>query len=154
MDRLNIDATLCDSLRTQIQTFPEYQGKSTPLPGSLLKLDDDVMWLGCFAARVLWGYETPDYFFVICPDIDPDGYTYFDGQYVTDRAPADPNETPMPIWPQYAQQPGVRDRFARHDPKRALHDLIKRLTHEQAERVRAIVKAKRPELLDHHEPRK
>jgi hypothetical protein len=147
MDRLdNITQTLVDTLRTQLQTFDEYVGKTEPLPGSALKLDDDVMWLGVLPMRVLWGYETPDYYFAICPDIDPEGYSYFEGTYITDRAPLDPEETPMPIWPQQAQQKQHGDK--KHDPKRALHDLLKRLTPEQAKKVRAMFKAKRPELLD------
>ena len=148
MDRLtNITQTLVDTLRAQLQTFDEYVGKNVPLPGSALKLDDDVMWLGVLPMRVLWGYETPDYYFAICPDIDPSGYSYFEGTYITDRAPADPEETPMPIWPQQAQQPQQHGK-KKHDPKRALHELLQRLTPAQAKHVRALFKQKRPELLD------
>lgn len=145
MNRLNIQQSIMDSLRTTVQSFPEYQGKSTPLPGTALKLDDDIEWLGILKGRVLWGYETPDYFFCYCPEIDLDGYTYFDGIYVTDRAPADPQETPMPIYPQQAQQ---KQHGPKYDPKRALHDLLNRLDHDAQKKLRALVRERKPELLD------
>lgn len=144
MDRLNLNQARIEELRIEIQEWPVYADKSTPLPGTALKLDDDVEWLGLFPMRVLWGYETPDYFFAYCPDIG-DVYSYFEGTYITDRAPADPEETPMPVYPQQQQQ--RQEGKAKHDPKRALHDLLKRIPPEAQKRVHEIVKRKRPELL-------
>jgi hypothetical protein len=145
MDRLNIDQSIVDALRTQVSQVGPYIGKSTPLPGTALKLDDDVMWLDVLPMRVLWGYEMDEYFHAYCPDMDLDGYSYFDGIYVTDRAPVDSQETPMPIYPQQAQQPQGK---MKHDPKRALQSLLKRLAPDAAKRVRQLVKARRPELLE------
>ncbi len=145
MDRLILDQNVVEQQRTAVQSYPVYADKSTPLPGTALKLDDDIEWLGIFKARVLWGYETPDYFHAYCPDIDLDGYTYFDGIYVTDRAPVDPEETPMPIYPQQQQQV---QRGPKHDPKRALQQLLKRLEPDARKKARALVRFKRPELLD------
>lgn len=146
MDRLNIDQAVVETQRNVVKSFAVYADKSTPLPGTALKLDDDVEWLGFLPMRVLWGYETPDYFFAYCPDMDLDGYSYFDGIYITDRAPLDPEETPMPIYPQQTQQ--KQPHGAKYDPKRALHDLLGRLDHEQQKRLRRLVRQKRPELLD------
>lgn len=146
MDRLNYDQTRVEQVRTDVQNVSTYAGKSTPLPGTALKLDDDVMWLDFLPLRVVWGYETSDFFFGYNPEVDIDAATYYDGIYITDRAPADSQETPMPIYPQQAQQP--QGNRKKHDPKRALQDLLKRLSPEAAKHVRELARAKRSELLD------
>ncbi len=144
MDRItNIDDTRFQTVRSTLQQTGPYVGKSDPLPGTALKLDDDVMWLDCIPLRVCWGYETPDFFFGYNPDIDIDACSYYDGIYITDRAPADPQETPMPIYPQQAQQPQRR----RLDAKEALRNLLRRLKPDARKRVRQLVREKRPELL-------
>lgn len=144
MDRLtNINDTQYQAVRTALTSA--YPGKDTPLPGTALKLDDDVMWLGCIPLRVCWGYDTPEYFHGYNPDFDVDACAYYEGQYITDRAPADPQETPMPIYPQQAQQKQAA--HDKHDPKRALHDLLKRLSPEAQKKVRKLVQEARPELL-------
>ncbi len=153
MDRLDVDQSHVEDLRTEVSSVSTYVGKSTPLPGSVLKLDDDVTWLDLFPMRVLWGYETPDYFFAYCPDMD-ESYLYFDASYITDRAPLDPNETPMPIYPEQQAMRGLKQapestkKAKKHDKKAALQHLLKQLNPAQAKKVRALVKAKRPELLE------
>ncbi len=143
MERLNIDQARLEELRlTQSTPLPSY---SEPLPGTALKLDDDVMWLGFAPMRVAWGIDDPGSFQGYSPDIFGDMLVAVEGQYITDRAPKDPSETPMPIYPQQAQQ--KQPQKQEYDPKRALRDLLKRLPHDAQKRVRALVQEKRPELL-------
>ncbi len=143
MERLTLSQTRVDELRTEQQTLePEYE---QPAPGSALKLDDDVMWLEFAPMRIVWGHQDAGMFVGDCPDVCGEYGSSVDGHYVTDRAPADPNETPMPVWPQQAQQP---QHGKKHDPKRALQHVLKQLDPEHQKKVRALVKAKKPELLD------
>lgn len=143
MDRLTLDEARVTELREDMQSnYPDYE---KPCPGSALKVDDDVLWLDVFPIRVLWGHDHPDYFNGYSPDYFGDSSCNVDGHYVNDRAPADPNETPMPVWPQQAQQPQGK---TKHDPKKALQHLLKQLKPEFAKKVRALVKAKKPELLE------
>ncbi len=143
MDRLSLDQERVEELRTECGT--NYPGKDTPLPGTALKLDDDVIWLGLFPMRVVWGYDLDTMFSGFSPEWFGDSIAVVEGQYITDRAPADPNETPMPIYPQQAQQPQGK---LKHDKKAALKHVLKQLTPEYAKKVRALVKKKKPELLE------
>lgn len=100
MERIEgIDDTTLASLREDVQAaLPSY---GDPLPGSAVKLDDDIMWLGFLPARVLWGSDDPLFVYVYSPEFFGQyGYACVQGEgaYITDRAPADPGETPMPIW--------------------------------------------------------
>lgn len=146
MDRLTLNQADTEEQRDVLRNSPEYGAYSTPLPGTALKQDDDVMWVGALPMRVLWGTDSPDIFAGYSPEtFGPDTYVFVEGIYITDRAPADPQETPMPIYPQQAQQPQGK---TKHDPKRALQRLLKQLKPEYAKKVRALVKAKKPELLE------
>lgn len=121
MQRLSLNQTTVEALRADAQTG--YPGRSEPLPGTALKLDDDVWWLDLVGARVLWGYDTDEYFTAYCPDWFGDALVLLQGVYITDRAPADPEETPMPVYPQQQQQ-----RQGKHDARskeQQLKDLIK-----------------------------
>lgn len=149
MERLNINQARLEELRlTQSVPLPDY---AEPLPGTALKLDDDVMWLEFAPMRVVWGIDDPGRFQGYSPDIFGDLLVSVEGQYINDRAPADPEETPMPIYPQQAQQRQPAGQ-KKHDPKRALQDLLKQLTPEYQQKVRALVREKRPELLDEAHP--
>lgn len=139
----NINQEDFDRVRAECQR--DYPGKSTPLPGTALKLDDDVLWVDVIPVRVLWGHDDPAAFNSWNADIFGPTNIVLEGQYITDRAPADPNESPMPVYPQQAQQ---KQHGKPYDPKRALHDLLHRLDHEAQKKVRALVKAKRPDLLE------
>lgn len=144
MDRLILDTGDVDRIRTEVQT--DYPSYGDPCPGSALKVDDDVMWLDMFPMRVLWGHDDAAYFNGFSPEWFGETNVVVAGEYVTDRAPADPEETPMPIWPQQAQQP--QGNKPKHDKKTALKHLLGQLDPEHAKKVRALVKAKKPELLD------
>lgn len=144
MDRLNISQSRVDELRAEQQTLtPDY---ADPAPASALKLDDDVEWLGFAMMRVVWGHEDPDYFIGYSPDIFGEYGISVEAQYVTDRAPADPEETPMPIYPQQQQQRQAAKK--KHDKKAALQHVLKQLDPEHAKKVRELVKQHKPELLE------
>lgn len=145
MDRItNINQENFDRVRGECQR--DYPGISTPLAGTALKLDDDIMWLGVLPARVLWGHDDPAAFNGFNEDVFGPTNCVLEGQYITDRAPADPEETPMPVYPQQAQQP--QHKKHKHDPKAALKRVLDQLDHEHQKKLRALVREKRPELLD------
>ncbi len=144
MDRMqNVNQTDFDRIRAECQR--DYPGKSEPLPGTALKLDDDVLWLGVIPVRVLWGYDDPDFFNAFNAEMLGTTNFVLEGQYIEDRAPADPQETPMPIYPQQAQQP--QHGKQKHDRKAALKRLLDQLPHDAEQRVRKLVHEKRPALL-------
>jgi len=123
-----------------------YPGYGDPLPGTALKQFDDIMWLDMFPMRVLWGHpDAPDFINAYGPEYFDDALMNIEGQYITDRAPFDPNETPMPIYPQQAQQ---AQRGQKHDKKRALRHVLKQLSPERAKKVRQLVRERYPELLE------
>lgn len=137
MERFTVDQERVEELRTQLEG--DYPGKSTPLPGTALKLDDQVMWLDFAPMHVLWGYDLDTFFCGYCPDIFGDAAAIVEGEYVTDRAPLDPQETPMPIYPQQQQQ-----RQGKHDARtqeQRLKDLIKlQPSKEVAKKMREVFK--------------
>jgi hypothetical protein len=143
MDRIQgLSQQSIDTLRAGLQA--EYPDNQKPCPSTPLKIDDDIMYLDVFPMRTLWGTDGPDYAFFYAPDIFGEIPGNLDAHYITDRAPADPQETPMPIWPQQAQQPQHR----KHDKKAALRELLKQVPPENKKKVRALIKAKKPDLLD------
>jgi hypothetical protein len=143
MDRLtNIDQGDFDRILAECQR--DYPSFGDPLPGTALKLNDDIMWLGVIPARVLWGHDDPEAFNSYNAEYFGETNAVLEGQYITDRAPADAQETPMPIYPQQAQQP----QRVKHDKKAALKKLLKQLQPEHQKKVRALFKQKKPELLD------
>ena len=149
MDRLALNEERVEELRGELSSY--YPNHEKPLPGTPLKNYDDVMWLEVIPMRVLWGHDHPDYFNGYSPDVMGDMSCNVEGHYITDRAPADPQETPMPIYPvqQQAQQPQGKKK---HDKKAALQHLLSQLDPEYAKKVRALVKAKKPELLADDKP--
>lgn len=142
MERFAVNEPRLAVLRSEAQA--NYSDNATPLPGTALKLDDQVMWMDMFPCHVIWGFDAPTYFLAYSPDWFGDYAVPIEGQYITDRAPADPQETPMPIYPQQAQQP----QKTAYDPKQAVRKLLKQLDPEAKKKVRALFKKKRPELLD------
>lgn len=66
-------------------------------PGCLLKPGDDVE-VSQVVARVVCPADTDGWFYAYTIDGTLFVLTQFEAQYVTDRAPADPEETPMPIF--------------------------------------------------------
>lgn len=103
MDRLDLDQQKVEEMRDLLRE-PE-AGHDQPCPGSVLKQNDDIEWLGFIRGRVLWGHPDPLYFYVYTPEVfGIDGYAALDVTYVDDRAPADPQETPMPLYPEAPSQ--------------------------------------------------
>lgn len=153
MDRMNLDETDVESARaTARDTLPDYE---EPLPGSNLKVYDDIRWYDVVDGRVLWGTDNPTFFYVCNPDVFGPQPVQLGADGITDRAPADPNETPMPIYPvqQFAQQPGVHDKGKKKgDPKAAIRKVLAQLDHEHQKKFRALVKEKAPHLLDEKHP--
>ena len=156
MDRQDFDQSVVEATAAHCATL--YPGYEQPCPETNLKLYDDVMWLDLFPMRVVGGTDDPDYFNGHCPMMlgdDPNMYIGSDAHYITDRAPLDPLETPMPIYPEPMQaraaQADAKTQTAKphkHDEKKALQHVLKQLTPERAKTVRELVKAKRPGLLD------
>lgn len=154
MERMTVSQTKAEEMHDYCANL--YPGYEQPCPGTALKLYDDVLWLDIFPIRVVHGHDHVDFFNGYSPDLTGEESTCnVDAHYITDRAPADPNETPMPIYPspQFAQQPGVRDaQKAKRDDikgmKRAVKHLLEQLKPEPRKRARALIKAKRAELLE------
>lgn len=101
VDRQNIDQDRVDYWRADYETLPGYEAYGEPLPGSVLKHDDDVFWLDNFPVRVIWGTDDPNVFLGYCPDIFGDMAVPLQAEYIQDRAPVDPQDLPaMPIYPE------------------------------------------------------
>ncbi len=152
MDRMTVSQTKAEEMHDYCAGL--YPGYEQPCPGTALKLYDDVMWLEVFPIRVVHGHDHPDYFNGYSPELTGEESTCnVDAHYITDRAPLDPNETPMPIYPAQPQAraaaatAGAADKPHKRDEKQALQHVLKQLKPEQAKKARALVKAKRPELL-------
>lgn len=157
MNRLqNLDQSRIDFHRgVAQQNYPDY---AKPCPGTYLKVDDDVQWLGFVDGRVLWGHDEPQYFFLYAPDIFGDVAVPVDVGYVNDRAPADPQESPLPIFepsPQYAQQPGARDAQKSKgktktadasEARRVLQETLKKLPKENAKQAREYIRTHRADI--------
>lgn len=163
MDRLTLSQTRVDELRTTLQAaLPDY---AEPAPGSVLKLDDDVMWLEFAPMRIVWGSDTADYFYGYSPDIFGESYIQVDAPNITDRAPADSGEAPMPIYPEpemqmqqatddgnaAARQMGGaaarKPKGAAEDPKKLVQAVLRQLPPDEAKRAREKIRAVRPDLL-------
>ncbi len=144
MDRLNLDQQKAVAMHDQCASL--YPGYEKPLPGTPLKIYDDIVWLDLFPMRVVHGHDHPDYFNAYAPDfVGEDSYANCEGHYITDRAPLDSNETPMPIYPQQQQQ--RQEPRRKHDAKEALRHFLNQLPPEGKKKARQLVRQKRPELL-------
>lgn len=99
MDRSEtIDQAAVEIWRAYYELEPAYAAYGDPVPSSYLKLDDDVMW-GGVPLRVVWGCDDPFSFLGYNQDIFGDSVPSFDARLIDDRAPADPEEEPLPIFP-------------------------------------------------------
>lgn len=167
MDRITtIDQAEVERHRENLSA--QEAGYDQPCPGSRLKLDDDVQWLGFVNARIVWGHPNDGAFYGYAPDVfGPETAPVpLDVGYVNDRAPADSNEEPLPIYPedppqQFAQQPGVKEHLAgkqgkgkgktHKNPdaaeiKQALTKLLASLPKEAAKNLRQYVKKHRSDI--------
>lgn len=169
MERFDIDMQRVEELRDYAKG--NYPNGETILPGSVLKPDDQVLWLEIAPVHILWG-AAPDTFCAYAPDLFGDllcelpvGYQ---AEYISDRAPADPAEQPMPIYPdgppepeQQMQQAGEDDserqmggehRRKHHhatlqEQRQAVAQVLAQLTDEQRAQAVGKIRAKRPELI-------
>jgi hypothetical protein len=155
MDRITVNETKCEAQRQAAEAA--YPNKSDPCPGTRLELNDDVLWLGFINARVLWGHDEAASFCGYAPDIfGEDVYAVLDVGYVSDRAPADPEAEPLPIFDpqqQLAQQPdakrGLKPRAKNPDAaevKRVLTELLATLPPEARKKARAYIKQHRGDI--------
>lgn len=157
MERLNLNQEDVERNRDTLRE-PEAASEQ-PCPGSHLKHDDDIQWLGFVNGRVLWGHPHPQTFYAYAPEIFGDAPVPLDIGYVNDRAPADPEETPMPLYPeeppqQFAQQPGVADAAKKKKPKkpdaeetkRILQELLKQIPPDAAKKARAYIREHKSEI--------
>lgn len=121
MDRMDLNTgftTRCAAERTNLLTdtdvgIAEHDGKVCP--GTNLKIGDDVQLFGSTVVRVLGGkVDQPDQFYAAYMDwtvsnsftVGPWPCGDINTQYVTDRAPADPNDTdPIYVEPPPPEQP-------------------------------------------------
>ena len=147
MNRLNLNQTRVLELRAEAQAA--YPDNAQPLPGSNLKLDDDILWCGFAPMRVVWGYEDAHYIACYSPDIFGESIINVEGAYINDRTPADPKETPMPIYPpqQLAQQPGAQNAAKRRtrtpnpqEVKAAIKRVLAQLPNADRQRARAYIR--------------
>ena len=168
MERLEIDQAMVDQLREELRrALPEFE---EPLPGSVVKQDDDILWLGFAPGRVVWGSDAPDYVYFFSPDIfSPNSCACVPAEYITDRAPVDPSEAPLPIYPddggeEQAQQASpdgnerqmggerrrARREYSIQQAREAVAAVLAALPSDDARAfARERIRAKRPELLDH-----
>lgn len=167
MERFPIDMQRVQELREYAQS--NYPDGATILPGSVLKPDDQVLWLEIAPVHILWG-AAPDTFCAYAPDLFGDllcelpvGYQ---AEYISDRAPADPTEQPMPVYqdepPPEQMQQGENDDSERQmggehrrkhhhatlqEQRQAVAQVLAQLTDEQRAQAAAKIREKRPELV-------
>ena len=100
MERFEVDMTLILGIRDELRAARP--GSEEPLPGSNVKLDDQLFWLGCVPAHVLWRGDSDEEFIAYTPDLGMDRMGLpagTRGEWIYDRAPVDPAEPPLPIYP-------------------------------------------------------
>ncbi len=164
MERMTVNQESVDGFRSALQA--EYPTCSEPLPGSRLKVDDDVIFLGMFPMKVLWGHEDSAWFHAYSPDYFGEQSIVVEGRYIDDRAPADPNDLPaMPIWeesPAAQQQQQLQQQQQQHqrpgqekqelkrdlaDEQRALQALLAQVPPAKRKEILEKVQKLRPELI-------
>ena len=89
--------------------LPEEQRRSRPevLPGSFVKRDDDILLFDCIPLHVVGPGRGLDGVLAYYPPWFGDDCVQFaiGPNDITDRAPADGEEDPMPAWPEEGQVP-------------------------------------------------
>jgi len=169
MERLEIDQARVDELRAEQQAY--YTDCAEPLPGSFLKLDDDVLWLGEFPMRVVWGYEMDQFFQGYCPGGFGDVCVIVEGALISDRAPKNAEEPSLPIYPEPEpepepeqqqqsagdekahkkkrdQKPSTPAPLTLEDKRRIVAMTLCRIGDEAQKRAREKLRETHPELLD------
>jgi hypothetical protein len=123
-----------------------YQDPSTSewLP-TALKRDDDVIWAGVIPSRVVGPAEGREWLQVYHPDLGDMVYPIH-WSYVSDRAPLDTQEAPLPIGPSEPQSmmrvaasaegAAMQPKHEKGDAREQLEAAIAHLTPEQQKTVR------------------
>lgn len=94
MERLTFDNELVQVQRDKCRAaYPPED-----IAGTLLKPGDDIMFAGFLPLRVLWGHPSPGHASGYNAERFGESIITFACAQVTDRAPLDPFETPMPIY--------------------------------------------------------
>lgn len=176
MERFDVDPERLVELRAQAAAnYPANAGVEL-LPGSVLKIDDQIFWLG-FAALHVVAPAVPEAGIIVTygpesfGDIAVEIPVGVDAEYISDRAPADPAEQPMPIYPdgppdpeqqmQQAQEDdserqmgGTRHRHKAtlQEQRQAVAQVLAQLTDEQRAHAAAKIREKRPELVAQEGP--
>lgn len=171
MERFEVDMTVILGIREELRAARP--GSEEPLPGSYVKLDDQLFWLGCVPAHVLWRGDSDEEFIAYTPDLGMDRVGLpagTRGEWIYDRAPVDPSEPPLPIYPPLEPPPeqqvqqvsddrsddarqmggertAHRKKPSLQDERRALDRVLDKLTPEQRDRAEALIRSNRPELL-------
>lgn len=172
MERFDVDPERLVELRAQAAAnYPANAGVEL-LPGSVLKIDDQIFWLG-FAALHVVAPAVPEAGIIVTygpesfGDIAVEIPVGVDAEYISDRAPADPTEQPMPIYPDgppEQQQQGESDDAERQmggtkhrhatlqEQRQAVAQVLAQLTDDQRAQAVGKIRAKRPELIAQEHP--
>lgn len=172
MERFVVDPQRIETITTWAKTNNPQSAE--PLPGSNLKVGDQVLWLDFCRAQVIWGGTEPTTFVGYSPldfgDFPADLPAGDRGSYFDDRAPVDPQESPFPIYPEdpppepqqqqsdergHGQQMGghtqhgARRGYTLEQAREAVKQLLERLPEEHREKARAAIHNRKPEYLEH-----
>lgn len=171
MERFEVNMERVEELRDWARG--NYPSGATILQGSVLKQDDQILWLGMAPCHVLWGAGV-DTFCVYSPDCFGDLLAEvpcgWQAEYISDRAPVNPEEPPLPIFPEGQPPPEqmqqadadeserqMGDEKQRHkatlqEQRQAVAQVLAQLTDEQRAQAAAKIREKRPELVAQEHP--
>lgn len=148
MERQNLDEQRCQELTAYAQEMIPPSG-GPPLPETIVKVGDDLLVYGSLPVRVLSNGSGPGFFVGYTePSIfGIDGYLEwpYAEEFINDRAPLDPQETPMPVWIHEDPEPGQQQQGAftrRNAPsyvltiERALQHVLIQIPHDKRREVR------------------
>lgn len=166
MERFETDMQRVEELRDWARN--NYPNGQTVLEGSVLKPDDQILWLEIAPCHIIWGAGA-DTFCIYSPDCFgdllcelPSGYQ---AEYISDRAPVNPEEQPMPIYPDGPPEPEQQQQGESDDSERQMGGTKRRhkatlqeqrevvakvlaqLPDENKQRAIEKIRAKRPELV-------
>ncbi len=173
MDRFAVTEQRIETLTQWAQA--NNPSREDPLPGSNLKVGDQVLWLGFCRAQVLWGSTETTTFVGYSPldfgDFPADLPAGDDALYIDDRAPLDPQEPPLPIYPEepppelqmqqaeehdggrqmggHGKHGGVRRAYSLEQAREAVKQVLDRLPEEHREKAREAIRNRKPEYLEH-----
>lgn len=170
MERFEVDMEYMQAMRAELRE--SRPGPDVPLPGSNVKLDDQLLWLGCVPAHVLWRGDSEEEFIAYTPELGMDRMGLpagTRGEWIYDRAPINPDEPPLPIYPPLEPPPEQpqqalddqggperqmggervphRNRPSLKDERSALEALLAKVDADKRDGAIAKIRARRPELV-------